>query len=299
MVIACSPTPRSFKGQETAEDENEDDYDRIEREIPQGGVTLGNDRALDRGRADADNIAGESATLPFFNPWPGGPLMTEPVISVENVTKTYDDGRVVALRDVALQIHPGEFLAVSGPSGSGKSTLLNMMSGLDRPTRGRVFFEGAEPRTRRQWTAIRARRIGYVFQQFNLLATLSARQNVELPMFGVVGSARERRRRAMALLDRVGLAPRASHRPGELSVGERQRAAIARSLANSPVVILADEPTGNLDTNSSASIMELLTEIHAGEGATLVVVTHELEVAAHAGRLVKLQDGRVVGDETR
>jgi len=222
----------------------------------------------------------------------------ECIVAVQGVTKSYDAGRVVALREATLHVGRGEFVAIMGPSGSGKSTLLNMMSGLDAPTVGRVLFEGAEPRGRRAWSRIRARRIGYVFQRFNLLATLNARQNVELAMFGVVAGAGERRRRAEALLERVGLTHRATHRPCELSVGERQRVAIARGLANEPVVLLADEPTGNLDSASSESVLALLTEVHARSGATLVVVTHDAEIAARAARRVRMLDGRIVGAET-
>ena len=225
--------------------------------------------------------------------------MSEAIISIEHVSRTYDAGKVVALRDVTLEIHPNEFVAITGASGSGKSTLLNVMSGLDSATSGRVLFEGGEARTRRQWAAIRARRIGYVFQRFNLLATLNARQNVELPMFGVLGPAAERRRRAMTLLERVGLAHRASHHPIELSVGERLRVAIARSIVNSPVVLLADEPTGSLDTKSSAVVLSLLEEIRGSEGTALVMVTHDAEVAARADRQVQVQDGTIVADNGR
>jgi ABC-type lipoprotein export system ATPase subunit len=225
--------------------------------------------------------------------------MAEPLVWIDHVSRVHDEGRVVSLQDVELRVDAGEFVAVTGPSGSGKSTLLNMMSGLDRPSSGRVFFEGVEPLTRHGWAAIRARRIGYVFQRFNLLATLTALQNVEIAMFGVVRDAATRRRRAQELLERVGLQLRARHFPYQLSVGERQRVAIARSLANAPAVILADEPTGNLDTKSAVAAIELLKQTRANDGITLVVVTHDAKVAAHAPRVVTLEDGRVVRNERR
>ncbi len=223
--------------------------------------------------------------------------MAEPLVWIDHVSRSHDDGRVVALQDVELRIDAGEFVAVTGPSGSGKSTLLNMMSGLDRPSSGRVFFDGVEPLTRAAWAAVRARRIGYVFQRFNLLATLTALQNVEVAMIGVVRGAAARRRRAQDLLERVGLELRTSHFPYELSVGERQRVAIARSLANVPVAILADEPTGSLDSRNAVSSIELLKQTRESEGITLVVVTHDATVAAHAPRRITLEDGRIIGDQ--
>jgi putative ABC transport system ATP-binding protein len=209
------------------------------------------------------------------------------------VTRAYDGGRVQALNGVTLSVQPGEFLAIVGPSGSGKSTLLNLMSGLDRPTGGRVVFEGEESPSASRWTRLRARRIGFVFQEFNLLCTLNALENVQVPMLGVVAGADERRSRAMSLLERVGLKDRAMQLPREMSGGERQRVAIARSLANSPRLLLADEPTGNIDSATSAGIMRLLGELHASDGASLVVVTHDPGVAAHAQRTVRLLDGRM------
>ena len=217
----------------------------------------------------------------------------EPLVVLDAVSRVYAKGHVAAARDVSLAIARGEYVALMGPSGSGKSTLLHLMSGLDRPTTGRVLFEGREPASTRDWTRLRSRRIGFVFQAFYLLPTLTAIENVEVPMFGVEGRADERRRRALALLTRVGLAERAGHRPGELSGGERQRVAIARSLANSPDAIFADEPTGNLDSQTSASVLALLADIHANEGTTLVVVTHDLDIASQASRIVRIRDGRV------
>jgi putative ABC transport system ATP-binding protein len=219
-----------------------------------------------------------------------------PIVALECVSRGYDGGRIVALRDVTLAVEPGEFVAVVGPSGSGKSTLLHLLCGLDRPTAGRVCFRGTEPASPVEWTKIRARHIGFVFQAFHLLPTLTALENVEIPMFGVVPDGAARRRRAQDLLRRVGLDGRLDHRPAELSGGERQRVAIARSLANSPLLIGADEPTGNLDSRASAEVLDLLEEIHRRDGAGLIVATHNREIASRAGRLIELADGRVVSD---
>jgi putative ABC transport system ATP-binding protein len=217
-------------------------------------------------------------------------------VALERVSRLYDGGRVAALHDVTLALRPGEFAAVIGPSGSGKSTLLHLMCGLDRPTAGRVRFRGAEPASAVDWTRIRARHIGVVFQAFHLVPTLTALENVEVPMFGVVPDAGTRRRRARELLCRVGLAGRLHHRPADLSGGERQRVAIARSLANGPLLIGADEPTGNLDSKAAAEVLDLLEDIHRRDGTTLVVATHNQNIAARAGRLIELADGRLTAD---
>ena len=175
-------------------------------------------------------------------------MPTSHIISaLENVSRSYDGGRVVALRELTLSIERGTAVAIVGPSGAGKSTLLHLMCGLDRPERGRVLFDGSEPRSAREWTRLRSTRIGFVFQSYNLLPTLTALENVEIPMMGSSRAPQERRRRAAQSLAGVGLANRGKYRPNELSGGERQRVAIARSLVNSPDLILADEPTGNLD----------------------------------------------------
>ncbi len=218
-----------------------------------------------------------------------------PVVATEDVSREYDRGRVVALREVSLAVWPGDLMAVVGPSGSGKSTLLHLLGGLDRPTAGRVRFEGREPRSAGEWARLRARRIGFVFQAFNLLPVLTARENVEVPMLGVVPGARARRRRAERLLAAVGLADRAGHRPVELSGGERQRVAIARALANRPALVLADEPTGNLDSQTAEGIVRLLLDLRAEEGLALVVVTHDRDLAARCNRWVELRDGRITG----
>ena len=224
--------------------------------------------------------------------------MAGALIFAESVGRIYPRGQSVALRDVTFSVERGEYVAVMGPSGSGKSTLLHILCGLDRPTRGRVFFEGREPQTAGEWTRLRARRIGFVFQAFNLLPTLTARQNVEIPMFGVVARLRERIRRAEELLDRVGLKERAGHRPTELSGGEKQRLAIARSLANAPDLILADEPTGNLDSTTSDEILDLLEDIHCRDGGALVIVTHDQAIARRAKRKCLMKDGRIVSDQS-
>jgi len=222
--------------------------------------------------------------------------MSDPIVSVEHVSRSYDDGRVTALRDVTFTLSQGEYVAIVGPSGSGKSTLLHLLCGLDRPTQGQVFFEGIEPASVSHWAKLRATRIGFVFQAFQLLPTLTAQENIEVPMFGILPRARDRQRRALELLERVGLAERARHRPFELSGGERQRVAIARSLANAPALILADEPTGNLDSRTAADIMHLLNDVYMKDkdGKTLVLVTHNLGVTAQSDRLVQLMDGRIV-----
>lgn len=191
-----------------------------------------------------------------------------------------------------MEIGRGEYVALMGPSGCGKSTLLHVLCGLDRPTAGRCLFEGREPSNAGEWTRLRASRIGFVFQAFYLLPTLTAIENVEIPMFGLQGTT-TRRQRAVSLLERVGLAARAGHKPTEMSGGECQRVAIARSLANSPEVILADEPTGNLDSVASVGILDLLSEIHSNEGTTLVIATHDAAVSQRASRVVRMLDGQI------
>jgi putative ABC transport system ATP-binding protein len=223
--------------------------------------------------------------------------MANPLVELKNVSRDYDGGRVVALREVSLAVMPAEFLAVVGPSGSGKSTLLHLMSGLDVPTGGHVLFEGHTPTT--GWSRIRAQRIGFIFQDYNLLGTLTALENIQIPMLGVLAGAARREQRARELLERVGLKGRQHHRPAKLSGGERQRVAIARGLANVPDLILADEPTGNLDSATSAEILSLLAGIRAEQGTALVVVTHDRELADRADRQVRLLDGRIVGEVRR
>ncbi|HSL19820.1 MAG TPA: ABC transporter ATP-binding protein [Methylomirabilota bacterium] len=222
------------------------------------------------------------------------------IIEMAGITKVYDTGKikVEALRGVDLVVGKGEFVAVVGPSGSGKSTLLNLVGCLDTPTGGTYMLggEAVAGLDRDQLADVRNRRVGFVFQNFNLLPQLTALENVEMPMlFGGIGR-RERRRRALEQLERVGLGDRVEHRPTELSGGQMQRVAIARSLAMEPDIVLADEPTGNLDTGSGSDVMSLLTELW-GQGRTLVVVTHDLNLARRAGRIVEIRDGVVVSDQ--
>ncbi|HWE40522.1 MAG TPA: ABC transporter ATP-binding protein [Isosphaeraceae bacterium] len=216
----------------------------------------------------------------------------EPLLRAEGLVRDYPDGDVHALRGVSIAVGRGEWVAITGPSGCGKSTLLHILGGLDRPTSGEVYFEGA-PLAALDLDAFRARRLGFVFQSFHLLPTLSALENVQVPMFEGPWPARERSRRARALLEEVGLGARSGHPPGRLSVGERQRVAIARALANEPALLLADEPTGNLDSAAQDEVLALLARLRAGRGLTLVVVTHSPDVAAAADRVVMLRDGRI------
>lgn len=221
------------------------------------------------------------------------------VIHLERVSRQYDVGKVAAVVDQSLVVRRGEFLGVVGPSGSGKSTLLHLMCGMDRPTTGRVFFEGSEPGTPAEWARLRAQRVGFVFQAFHLLPTLTALENVQVPMIGVVAKARHRAERAARLLDQVGLRHRRDHLPGALSAGERQRVAIARALANRPAVVLADEPTGNLDSVTAAEVLALLTELHRSHELTLVIVTHDHGIARGADRIAHMRDGRITAIDER
>jgi putative ABC transport system ATP-binding protein len=221
------------------------------------------------------------------------------IIDMHGITKIYDTGKVQveALRGIDLEVKCGEFVAVVGPSGSGKSTLLNLLGCLDTPSDGdyRLSGEAVAGLDRDQLADIRNRRVGFVFQNFNLLPQLSALENVEMPLlFGGVGR-RERRKRALEQLDAVGLADRVEHKPTELSGGQMQRVAIARALAMNPDIVLADEPTGNLDTGSGSDVMSVLTELW-NQGATLIVVTHDKALAKRANRMVEIRDGLVVED---
>lgn len=223
-------------------------------------------------------------------------MMPEPLVSLRGVWKIYRLGRgveVAALRGVDLDVLPGDSLAVMGPSGSGKSTLLHILGCLDTPTRGRALFRGRDINGMSADELARFRRteVGFVFQEFNLSPSLTALENVELPMVFAGVPRGTRRRRALELLEAVGLGDRAHHRPGELSGGERQRVAIARALANSPWLTLADEPTGNLDSNTGRAILSLLEDLNR-DGRALVLVTHDPEAAGIAARVLRMRDGR-------
>jgi putative ABC transport system ATP-binding protein len=226
--------------------------------------------------------------------------MTRPVIEIRRVSKTYASGgaAVHALRDVSLEVQPGEFAAIMGASGSGKSTLMNTLGCLDRPTRGEYLLDGIDvSRLSADARAdIRNRKIGFVFQGFNLLSRTSALENVELPLLYTDVSEREALERSREALALVGLADRARHHPNQLSGGQQQRVAIARALVNRPSLLLADEPTGNLDTRTSLEIMSLFQELNSRRGITIVVVTHEHDIAAFAGRAIVMRDGRIVRD---
>ena len=224
------------------------------------------------------------------------------LIELRGVEKTYEMGAetVHALAGVDLEIERGEYVAVMGPSGSGKSTLMNLVGCLDRPTAGGYRLNGVavEELDDVELAGIRNREIGFVFQTFNLLARTSALENVELPLIYAGVAQRERREMARRALARVQLADRAEHQPNELSGGQRQRVAIARALVNGPSILLADEPTGNLDSATSAEILRLFDELHA-QGNTVILVTHEPDIAGHADRRILLRDGKVVSDERR
>jgi putative ABC transport system ATP-binding protein len=219
--------------------------------------------------------------------------MTSPQLEVRNLCKSYDEGRIEALRGVDLSIAAGEYLAISGASGSGKSTLLQLLGGLDTPTSGEVLFENAALGTAIDLDTYRAHRVGFIFQAFYLLPTLRALENVQVPMLAVSEGAGNRAERAEALLVEMGLEHRLNQYPNELSAGERQRVAIARALANHPSILLADEPTGNLDSVNSGRIMEMLVGIQEKRGMTLIVVTHENEIANAAPRHIRIRDGRI------
>jgi putative ABC transport system ATP-binding protein len=225
--------------------------------------------------------------------------MTSPLLEVRNLCKSYDEGRIEALRGVTLSIDAGEYVAISGPSGSGKSTLLQLLGGLDTPTSGEVLFQDAPLGSAIDLDTYRSRQVGFIFQAFYLLPTLRAIENVQVPMLGVKHNRHNRADRAKSLLCEMGLEHRIHQYPNELSAGERQRVAIARALANDPSILLADEPTGNLDSVNSARIMEILTGIRSKRGMTLIVITHENEIADAAPRHIRIRDGLRVDQSER
>jgi len=227
-------------------------------------------------------------------------VASEPIIRLAGITKTYKTGdvEVHALIDVSLTVEAGEMLAIMGPSGSGKSTLMNVLGCLDRPTSGSYQFEGIEVATmaKPDLSALRLSAFGFVFQGFQLIARTTAQDNVALPLVYADVAGPERRQRAIEALSRVGLAGREDHTPAQLSGGQQQRVAIARALVNHPRLILADEPTGALDTRTSQEILVLLQSLHK-TGITIVIVTHEPDIAAYAGRCIVVRDGRILSDE--
>ena len=224
--------------------------------------------------------------------------MSNSIIELKNVWKIYQMGdvEVNALKGIDLRVKKEEFVAIMGPSGSGKSTLLQMIGVLDRPTSGKIYLDGTDisKLNDSKLARLRGKKIGFVFQFFNLYPTLTAQENIELPMMILECDRNERKIKATKLLKTVGLENRANHLPSQLSGGERQRVAIARALANNPDIILADEPTGNLDSKSGSEIMEFLNRLQEDEKVTIVVVTHDLNVAKHAKRIISLKDGEII-----
>ena len=219
-----------------------------------------------------------------------------PLVTLERVSRAFDDGAIVALKSIDLTIPAGDCVAILGPSGSGKSSIVNLLSGIDRPTSGRILWNGTPVESRRAWSRLRRDGIGIVFQEFNLIPTLSAAENVEMALMGRGVATGEQRARAQAALGRVGLAHRTRHLPHALSGGERQRVAIARAIVNAPSVLLADEPTGNLDSANAAAVADLLFDLQRDTGMTLVLVTHDESLAARCRRCVRVRDGEIAED---
>ncbi len=228
--------------------------------------------------------------------------MSDVLIQASKLTRRYNVGKtiVAALSEVELTVPAGEFTALVGPSGSGKSTLLNLIGGLDRPSSGEVRVDGLSlgSATEKELVRYRRERVGFIFQSFNLLPTLTAQENVEAPLMLAEVPQPTRRERATALLESVGLAARILHKPNELSGGEKQRVAIARALANRPLLLLADEPTGNLDSKTGGAVLDLLCGLHEAQGLTMIMVTHDQDIAARASRIIHLRDGNIQHIET-
>jgi len=227
-----------------------------------------------------------------------GPRLQEYAIKAENVKKRYGtrDDAVYALRGLSFSIDPGEFIAIIGPSGCGKTTLLNILGALDRATSGKVYIDGVDisQLSNQELALIRSRKLGFVFQDFNLLSRMSVVENVELPLFIAGADPAFTRRRALALLGRLGIAHKWNKNVNNISGGERQRVAVARALANDPKIVLADEPTGNLDTRNTEMMMGLMKQLNKEFGKTLVIITHNPEVASHAQRVISIRDGSIV-----
>ena len=247
---------------------------------------------------ESDGV-GPAATGAFARP-PGSDHHASgvPVFEAQDLRKEYDEGQVQALRGVDFCIQPGELVAIIGPSGCGKSTLLQMLGALDHPSGGSLSYRGKSLPGLKDPAAYRAKEIGFIFQAFHLLPTLTVTENVQVPMFETDRPARERQGRAVELLRAVGLEHRLDQYPSKLSGGERQRVAIARSLANGPGVLLADEPTGNLDSKNAELILDLLLRIQRERQMTLILVTHDLTIAARASRIIQMKDGRIVSGDS-
>jgi putative ABC transport system ATP-binding protein len=224
------------------------------------------------------------------------PARDSSLLRTEHISKLYPDGEVHAVEDVSISIRRGEYVAIMGPSGSGKSTLLNLLGALDLPTTGEIYFEGEALSLIKNLDRFRSQKVGFVFQSFHLLPILTAAENVQVPMFEGRLPTSARMKKAVELLDIVGMSHRANHLPLKLSVGERQRVAIARALANDPIMLLADEPTGNLDSHTAAEIFDLFEQLHQEKGMTIVLITHDPDLADRAQRIIRMQDGRLKSD---
>ena len=221
----------------------------------------------------------------------------EPLISLFDLVKEYDDGSVKALNGINLDIFEGEFVSIIGPSGSGKSTLLNMLGALDIPTRGEIYIDGINLLKAKDLSDFRREKIGFVFQLHNLIPNLSVIDNVQIPLMHTGLSSKEMKKRAEEMISAVGLADKKKQKPNKLSGGQRQRVAIARALVNKPSIILADEPTGSLDTKTGAMVLKLLRDMHDAYNVTLIIVTHDINVANLAERTIKIQDGQIIEDK--
>ena len=218
------------------------------------------------------------------------------LIRLTNVLKEYDNGAVIALNNINLSIEKGSFVSIIGPSGSGKSTLLNMLGALDSPDSGHVIIDGVDLATQKDLSDFRRHEIGFIFQLHNLLPNLNVQENVEIPLMDAKMSEKDKHRRALLFIEAVGLLDKKKQKPSKLSGGERQRVAIARALVNFPSIILADEPTGALDTKNGQKVLDVLRFVHESIGATLIIVTHDIDVARLADRTIEIRDGQIIGD---